>query len=244
MCYGRPNNIPIPINHPTAPFTSYGISKTAGESYLLQSDLPVVSLRLANICGPRLAIGPIPTFYQRLKENKDCFCSETVRDFLDISDYILLFPNKGLRSNLKNKEIYDIDFINKEITYKCFILINENKKCIEITFKNNKILQNECYIYESHTEKNKLLFNLNRINYPFIEIIPSSSPYLCYKKNNTYYLDFIMTSSFSNDLIGNKMKIIFNKENEDFEFFKIYTIKIAPSSIFPSIGSFLSIFLN
>lgn len=90
LCYGRPREIPIPINHPTAPFTSYGISKTAGEAYLLNSGLPVVSLRLANICGPRLAIGPIPTFYKRLKEGQSCFCSDTVRDFLDMSDFFSL----------------------------------------------------------------------------------------------------------------------------------------------------------
>lgn len=90
LCYGRPQTIPIPIDHPTAPFTSYGISKTAGESYLLQSGLPIVSLRLANICGPRLAIGPIPTFYQRLKAEKNCFCSDSIRDFLDMSDFVRL----------------------------------------------------------------------------------------------------------------------------------------------------------
>lgn len=90
LCYGIPKVLPIPINHPVAPFTSYGISKTAGEAYLINSKLPVVSLRLANICAPRLAIGPIPNFYKRLKENEDCFCSHTVRDFLDISDFLLL----------------------------------------------------------------------------------------------------------------------------------------------------------
>ncbi len=90
LCYGRPLNVPIPISHKTNPFTSYGISKTAGEAYILNSELSVVSLRLANICGPRLAIGPIPTFYKRLKENKDCFCSDSVRDFLDMSDFLSL----------------------------------------------------------------------------------------------------------------------------------------------------------
>jgi len=90
LCYGRPRQVPIPILHPTAPFTSYGISKTAGEAYLMQAGLPVVSLRLANICGPRLAIGPIPTFYKRLKAGQKCFCSDTVRDFLDMSDFFAL----------------------------------------------------------------------------------------------------------------------------------------------------------
>ena len=87
LCYGRPSVVPIPVTHSTAPFTSYGISKTAGEAYLMQSELPVVSLRLANICGPRLAIGPIPTFYKRLKIGQNCFCSDTVRDFLDMNDF-------------------------------------------------------------------------------------------------------------------------------------------------------------
>lgn len=90
LCYGRPSIVPIPVTHPLAPFTSYGISKTAGESYLLQAGLPLISFRLANICGPRLAIGPIPTFYKRLKAGQSCFCSDTERDFLDMSDFFRL----------------------------------------------------------------------------------------------------------------------------------------------------------
>jgi nucleoside-diphosphate-sugar epimerase len=90
LCYGRPKIVPIPVDHPTNPFTSYGISKTAGEQYLINSGLPVVSLRLANVTGPRLAIGPIPTFYQRLKAGKPCFCSDSRRDFLDIEDFFSL----------------------------------------------------------------------------------------------------------------------------------------------------------
>ena len=90
LCYGRPSVVPIPVDHPERPFTSYAISKTAGEQYLELSGLPFVSLRLANVTGPRLSIGPIPTFYTRLKEGKSCFASETVRDFLDMSDFLSL----------------------------------------------------------------------------------------------------------------------------------------------------------
>lgn len=90
LCYGRPHHVPIPVDHPTAPFTSYGISKTAGEQYVLMARTPSVSLRLANVTGPRLAIGPIPTFYTRLKEGRSCFCSDTVRDFLDMEDFLAL----------------------------------------------------------------------------------------------------------------------------------------------------------
>lgn len=90
LAYGRPRQVPIPIDHPLAPFTSYGISKAAGEQYLALSGLPFVSLRLANVTGPRLSIGPIPTFYKRLKAGQKCFCSDTVRDFLDLSDFLAL----------------------------------------------------------------------------------------------------------------------------------------------------------
>jgi UDP-glucose 4-epimerase len=88
LCYGRPQQLPIPAGHPTAPFTSYGITKTAGEQFMLLSGVPTLSLRIANVTGPRLAIGPIPTFYKRLKAGQNCFCSDTSRDFLDMSDFL------------------------------------------------------------------------------------------------------------------------------------------------------------
>lgn len=88
LCYGRAAVVPIPADQPTAPFTSYGISKTAGEAYILMSGVPALSLRLANVTGPRLAIGPIPTFYKRLQAGQNCFCSDTARDFLDMGDFL------------------------------------------------------------------------------------------------------------------------------------------------------------
>jgi nucleoside-diphosphate-sugar epimerase len=88
LCYGRPDRVPIPVEHPLRPFTSYGISKVAGEQYLAMSGLPFASLRLANVTGPRLAIGPIPTFYKRLKSGQGCFCTDARRDFLDMADFL------------------------------------------------------------------------------------------------------------------------------------------------------------
>jgi UDP-glucose 4-epimerase len=88
LCYGRPERVPIPVEHALRPFTSYGISKVAGEQYIVMSGLPFASLRLANVTGPRLAIGPIPTFYKRLKAGQGCFCTDAVRDFLDMSDFL------------------------------------------------------------------------------------------------------------------------------------------------------------
>jgi UDP-glucose 4-epimerase len=88
--YGRPDRLPVPVDAPMRPFTSYGISKQAGENYLTISNLNFVSLRLANVTGPRLSIGPIPTFYKRLKAGQKCFCSRTVRDFLDMTDFLAI----------------------------------------------------------------------------------------------------------------------------------------------------------
>ena len=90
LCYGRPNKVPIPIEHPCVPFTSYGVSKTAGEAIVAASSLSWVSLRLANVTGPRLAIGPIPTFYKKLKAGEPCTVSTAIRDFVDMRDFLSL----------------------------------------------------------------------------------------------------------------------------------------------------------
>jgi UDP-glucose 4-epimerase len=120
LAYGRPSAVPIPVDAPARPITSYGISKQAGEAYIAMSGLPFVSLRLANVTGPRLAIGPIPTFYTRLKAGKSCFCSQTVRDFIDMDDFFAitdLAMAEGAPGGIYNvstgtghtiKEIFDI----------------------------------------------------------------------------------------------------------------------------------------
>lgn len=88
LCYGAPQQVPVPVDHPCRPVASYGISKTAGEQYVALSGLSYVSLRLASVIGPRLAIGAIPTFYTRLKAGKSVFCTTAVRDFLDMADFL------------------------------------------------------------------------------------------------------------------------------------------------------------
>lgn len=93
LCYGRSSNVPIPVSNPCAPFTSYGISKTAGEAFVAASTLSWVSLRLANVTGPRLAIGPIPTFYKKLKAEEPCVVAEARRDFIDVSDFLSLIES-------------------------------------------------------------------------------------------------------------------------------------------------------
>jgi len=120
LCYGRPQQVPIPGSHALAPFTSYGITKTAGEQLMMLSSVPTVSLRLANVTGPRLAIGPIPTFYKRLKAGQGCFCTDSSRDFLDMEDFLHFMDlaikesaptgvfNLGTGEAHSVKEIYEI----------------------------------------------------------------------------------------------------------------------------------------
>ena len=62
-----------PSDHPERPFTSYGISKTAGERYLLNSGLPVTSLRLANVTGPALGDRTYPYLLSKTKGGEILF---------------------------------------------------------------------------------------------------------------------------------------------------------------------------
>ena len=93
LCYGLPKERPVTLSHPVAPFTSYSVTKTAGENYVKISGLSYVSLRLANIYGPRNLSGPMPTFYQRLKAGKPCFVVDTRRDFFEVGDFINLIDS-------------------------------------------------------------------------------------------------------------------------------------------------------
>lgn len=90
LCYGlKPMEQPITLDHPIRPEgSSYAISKTAGEQYLMLGGLDAVSFRLANAYGPRNVSGPLPTFYQRLSNRQRCFVADTRRDFLYIDDLV------------------------------------------------------------------------------------------------------------------------------------------------------------
>lgn len=88
LCYGlRPDENPITLAHPRRPEgSSYAISKTTNELYLELSGLDYVTFRLANVVGPRNVAGPLPIFYQRLKDGKKCFVTEARRDFVYVGD--------------------------------------------------------------------------------------------------------------------------------------------------------------
>lgn len=90
LCYGlHPLEQPITLEHPVRPEgSSYAISKTAGEQYVMLSDLDFLSFRLANAYGPRNISGPLPTFFQRLTSGKPCFVMDTRRDFVFVDDLV------------------------------------------------------------------------------------------------------------------------------------------------------------
>lgn len=88
LCYGlKPTQQPIRLDHPKNPAnSSYAISKTAAEDYLEISGLNYVTFRLANVVGPRNVSGPLPIFFQRLKDGKKCFVTKARRDFVFVKD--------------------------------------------------------------------------------------------------------------------------------------------------------------
>ena len=50
------------------------------------SGVDFVTFRLANVVGPRNVAGPLPIFYQRLKDGKKCFVTKARRDFVFVKD--------------------------------------------------------------------------------------------------------------------------------------------------------------
>lgn len=88
LCYGlHPKEQPITLAHPRNPEgSSYAISKTANELYIELSGIDHVTFRLANVIGPRNVAGPLPIFFQRLKDGKKCFVTESRRDFVFVGD--------------------------------------------------------------------------------------------------------------------------------------------------------------
>lgn len=88
LCYGvKPLQQPIRLDHPKFPAnSSYAITKTANEDFLEISGLDFVTFRLANVVGPRNVSGPLPIFFQRLKDGKKCFITNARRDFVFVKD--------------------------------------------------------------------------------------------------------------------------------------------------------------
>jgi UDP-glucose 4-epimerase len=94
LCYGlNPVQQPITLSHPlfSGQFnagSSYALTKTAGEQFVTLSGINFLSLRLANVYGPRNLSGPLPKFYQHITQQKPCTIVNTKRDFIYIDDVV------------------------------------------------------------------------------------------------------------------------------------------------------------
>ncbi len=95
--YGDTDVLPTPEDHPTRPASPYGVSKLAGERYLecwaRLTGTPTLSLRLANIYGPRQdphgEAGVVAIFASRLLAGADCVVNgdgEQTRDYVYVGD--------------------------------------------------------------------------------------------------------------------------------------------------------------
>lgn len=104
LCYGLKPASPVDLLAPLAPTGSYAVSKTAGESYIRDSGLDYVSLRLANIYGPRNLSGPVPAFYQRLSQGLPCTVVDSRRDFVFVDDLVGI----ALRALTDGRGIYHV----------------------------------------------------------------------------------------------------------------------------------------
>jgi UDP-glucose 4-epimerase len=89
LCYGpKPDERPIRLGHPIRPEGSYAVTKSLGEECIERSGLDYVSLRLANVYGPRNVSGPLPAFYRRLSAGEPCIVVESRRDFVFVDDLV------------------------------------------------------------------------------------------------------------------------------------------------------------
>jgi UDP-glucose 4-epimerase len=97
--YGEQEVYPAPESHVTRPLSPYGISKLCGEQYLSYyqrvSGLQIVSLRYANVYGPRQdpdgEAGVVAIFIQKLLNNEQAIVNgngRQTRDFVYVEDVV------------------------------------------------------------------------------------------------------------------------------------------------------------
>ncbi len=117
-CYGIPNNFPTNESEKCSPMYPYALTKMMGEQYVLHwgntYDLPVISLRLFNVYGPRActtgAYGAVFKVFLPQKIANRPFTvvgdGEQLRDFIFVRDVANAFY-VAAKSSLKS-EVFNI----------------------------------------------------------------------------------------------------------------------------------------
>ena len=70
LCYGRPSIVPIPVNHPSNPFTSYGISKHSGEAFFAAIKLACDFISTGKHLWPTLSHWPVADILSKAKRRE------------------------------------------------------------------------------------------------------------------------------------------------------------------------------
>lgn len=93
--YGDAQKIPTPENYPANPLSPYGVSKLAIEKYLYSLNINFVSLRYANVYGPRQdakgEAGVVAIFIDKIKNKQKPIIFGTgkqTRDYIYVSDVV------------------------------------------------------------------------------------------------------------------------------------------------------------
>lgn len=109
--YGEPEHTPQDVRHPLRPQSPYGVAKLACERYLewyeAEHSIDYVSLRYANVYGPRQTGAVVPVFIRKMLDGVSPVIDgdgEQTRDFVYVEDVV--------RANLLALEYDDSGMFN------------------------------------------------------------------------------------------------------------------------------------
>ena len=87
-----------------------------------------------------LAIGPIPTFYNRIKQGKECFISDAYRDFLDFDDFYNLLV-RVIKSKINQNKVFNVSTGISTHISEIFNIVKNILKKIIFLLQLNQLIQ-------------------------------------------------------------------------------------------------------